>query len=194
MTNKNDIVSISKFLSLVLRHQPQKIGLSLDDAGWADVSELLQRLAMAGWPVSLDLLQQVVAGNDKQRFSFSEDGARIRANQGHSIEVELGLEEAEPPAVLYHGTASRFIDSVMRTGLDKRQRHHVHMTADIGTARSVGQRYGVPVILAIDAAKMRADGHRFYRSDNNVWLTDHVPVRYLSRHHASERIHGRNNE
>jgi putative RNA 2'-phosphotransferase len=179
MTNKNDIVSISKFLSLVLRHQPQKIGLSLDDAGWADVSELLQRLAMAGRPVSLDLLQQVVAGNDKQRFSF--------------IEVELGLEEAEPPAVLYHGTASRFIDSVMRTGLDKRQRHHVHMTADIGTARSVGQRYGVPVILAIDAAKMRADGHRFYRSDNNVWLTDHVPVRYLSRHHASERIQGRNN-
>lgn len=182
MTHKNNIVSTSKFLSLVLRHQPQTIGLTLDDAGWADVSELLQKLALAGRTVTLDLLREVVASNDKRRFSFSEDGTRIRANQGHSIDVALGLEELEPPAVLYHGTASRFIDSVMRTGLDKRQRHHVHLTEDIVTARSVGQRYGVPIILAIDAAAMCADGHRFYRSDNNVWLTDHVPVRYLSRH------------
>ncbi len=181
MTSKNNIVSTSKFLSLVLRHQPDKIGLVLDEAGWVPVDQLLARLVDAGKPLSMERLREVVESNDKQRFSFSEDGLRIRANQGHSIDVELGLTTMTPPAALYHGTASRFITSVMTSGLDKRQRHHVHLTADAGIAMSVGQRYGLPILLLVDAAAMHADGHTFYRSDNNVWLTDHVPVRYLKR-------------
>jgi len=181
MTSKNDIVSTSKFLSLVLRHQPHKIGLVLDEAGWVPVDQLLAKLANAGKPLRIEQLREVVQSNDKQRFGFSADGLRIRANQGHSIDVELGLTAMDPPAVLYHGTASRFIASVMASGLDKRQRHHVHLTADAAIATSVGQRYGLPVLLLVDAAQMHADGHTFYRSANNVWLTDHVPVRYLKR-------------
>jgi len=181
MTSKDNIVSTSKFLSLVLRHQPQKIGLVLDEAGWVSVEQLLAKLAGAGKPLSMEGLKEVVESNGKQRFGFSEDGLRIRANQGHSIDVELGLATMIPPAVLYHGTASRFIASVMTSGLDKRQRHHVHLTADVAIAVSVGRRYGLPVVLLVDAAGMHGDGHTFYRSDNNVWLTDHVPVRYLKR-------------
>lgn len=186
MTHPDKLTSISKFIALVLRHQPEHIGLTLDEAGWADVSELLAKAAAAGRPIAPGVLQEVVATNDKQRFSFSADGRRIRANQGHSVEVTLGLAPVEPPAQLYHGTATRFLDTIWRGGLDKRQRHHVHLSADLATARAVGQRHGSVVVLQVDAARMRGDGHLFYRSDNGVWLTDHVAPRYLARLDAED--------
>jgi len=174
------LTSVSKFLSLVLRHEPQAIGLSLDSAGWADVSELLSKAAQHKRPLSRELLQIVVETSDKKRFAFSADGTRIRANQGHSIDVELGLVATVPPAVLYHGTAQRFLDSILTQGLTKRQRHHVHMTEDQAVAIAVGSRYGNPVLLTIDAQRMAEDGLIFFLAANGVWLTDQVPSSYVS--------------
>ena len=179
MTNYDKLKSISKFLSFVLRHEPQSIGLALDDAGWAKVDELLAKAAAAGRRLDRALLQQVVENNDKRRFALSEDGMRIRANQGHSIDVALGLRSVRPPDVLYHGTATRFLDSILAAGLDKRQRHHVHLTESLATAKAVGQRYGKVVLLVVDARRMAVDGHAFYCSDNGVWLTDAVSPQYL---------------
>ncbi|WP_411877509.1 RNA 2'-phosphotransferase [Polaromonas sp. YR568] len=179
MTSKQ-ITTASKFLSLVLRHKPSTIGLVLDAAGWAEVDELLAKAASADHTLSRALLEEVVETSDKKRFAFSEDGLRIRANQGHSVEIELGLPPLAPPAMLYHGTASRFLDSILAQGLTKRQRHHVHLSESRETAVEVGQRYGPPVLLAVDAHGMSAEGFLFFRSENNVWLTDHVPPGYLS--------------
>ncbi|MCB0062887.1 MAG: RNA 2'-phosphotransferase, partial [Caldilineaceae bacterium] len=173
------ITRFSKLLSLILRHDPGRIGLTLDAGGWADVDELLTKAAQAGHKISREQLAAVVAQNNKQRFRFNEDGTRIRANQGHSIPVDLGLEAQTPPPVLYHGTATRFLDSIRAEGLNRRSRQHVHLSADIETARKVGQRHGKPVILTVDAAAMHGDGHTFYRSDNGVWLVDAVPTAYL---------------
>ncbi|UYZ58364.1 RNA 2'-phosphotransferase [Hymenobacter latericus] len=170
---------LSKFLSLVLRHQPQLIGLRLDDAGWADVAELLERLQQHGRGVSRATLQAVVDHNDKQRFAFSPDGQRIRANQGHSVAIELGYQPQMPPALLYHGTAERNLASIREHGLLRQKRHHVHLSADVATARSVGQRYGRPVVLAIAARQMHDLGHPFYQSGNGVWLTDSVPPQFI---------------
>ena len=182
MNNKNNIiVAQSKFLSLVLRHSPQTIGLKLDSAGWAHTEELLACMARAGRRMSLAQLQAVVAGNNKQRFAFSEDGSRIRANQGHSIKVELELTPQQPPAELYHGTATRFLDAIFQQGLTRQNRHHVHLSASVETASTVGRRHGKLALLTVDAARMAADGHVFYCSDNGVWLTDTVPVGYLSK-------------
>ena len=183
MNNKNDniIATRSKFLSLVLRHQPETIGLTLDSAGWAQTDELLACLARAGRRMSLEQLQAVVEGNNKQRFAFSEDGARIRANQGHSIAVELALKPQQPPAALYHGTATRFLDAIFQQGLTRQNRHHVHLSASVETASAVGRRHGKLALLRVDAARMAADGHVFYCSDNGVWLTDAVPVSYLTK-------------
>ena len=169
----------SKFLSLVLRHSPQTIGLKLDEAGWAQTDELLACLARSGRPTSLQDLQILVADNNKQRYSFSADGKRIRANQGHSIKVELGLDAQRPPAVLYHGTATRFLDAIFREGLTRQARHHVHLSESVEVASQVGSRHGKLALLQVDAARMHGEGHVFYRSDNGVWLTDVVPVRYL---------------
>jgi putative RNA 2'-phosphotransferase len=180
MTNKNELTSISKFLSLVLRHEPHRIGLSLDAAGWTSVDELLRKANAAGRQITHELLQQLVDTSDKKRFALSDDGTRIRANQGHSIDVELGLAPSVPPDVLYHGTATRFLESILHNGLDKRSRHHVHLSVDLTVARSVGQRYGTLAMLQVDARRMQYDGHVFFRSDNDVWLTDAVPPRYLS--------------
>jgi putative RNA 2'-phosphotransferase len=179
MTQDAQLKAFSKFLSFVLRHEPQSIGLSLDEAGWASVDDLLVKAAAAGKRLDRQLLQRVVDTSDKKRFAFSDDGQRIRANQGHSIDVSLGLKPALPPASLYHGTASRFLDSILLTGLDKRERHHVHLTEDLSIARSVGQRYGKVVLLEVDAGRMHNDGHLFFRSDNAVWLTDVVPPAYI---------------
>jgi putative RNA 2'-phosphotransferase len=180
MTNNDNMVkSISKFLSFVLRHEPQSIGLVLDEAGWARLDELLAKANASGKRLDRALLQHVIDTNDKQRFALSDDGTRIRANQGHSIEVTLGLPAVTPPDVLYHGTATRFLDSILATGLDKRNRHHVHLTESLATATAVGKRYGKLVLLAVDAQRMSADGHVFHQSDNGVWLTDAVPTRYL---------------
>jgi putative RNA 2'-phosphotransferase len=171
--------TISKFMSLVLRHQPGKIGLALDAAGWADVDDLLARAAAAGRAITRDQLDEVVATSDKRRFALSDDGRRIRANQGHSIDVDLGLAPLAPPAVLFHGTAARFVDSIRTTGLERRSRHHVHLTEDAAIGEAVGRRYGKPVVLRIAAAAMAARGHVFFRSANNVWLVESVPPEFI---------------
>lgn len=173
-------VRISKFLSLVLRHEPAKAGLTLDSAGWVDVDALLRGCAAAGVPVTPEELNQVVAENDKQRFAFSPDQKRIRANQGHSVAVELDLAPSVPPTLLYHGTADRFLDSIKAKGLCKAQRTHVHLSAERSTATEVGRRHGRPVVISVAAAKMHQAGHKFFRSANGVWLTDEVPVEYMS--------------
>lgn len=179
MTDTKNDKKTSKFLSLVLRHKPEEIGLALDDNGWAKVDELLKK-AKGHHTFSLEDLQRVVADNDKQRFAFSEDGKRIRANQGHSVEVALKLEAATPPCVLYHGTATRFVDSIMKEGLKPMQRHAVHLSELVHTAVAVGSRHGKVVLLWVDAKAMVADGFSFSRSANGVWLTDAVPPEYLT--------------
>lgn len=177
---KDDVVTTSKLLSYVLRHRPDSIGLPLDAQGWADVDTLLERLRADGQAIDRALLERVVRENDKQRFAFSPDGSRIRASQGHSVEVDLALQPQTPPAVLYHGTASRFLKSILAEGLRAGARHHVHLSSEVQTALSVGMRYGFPVVLRVDAARMGLDGALFYQSDNGVWLTDAVAPRYLS--------------
>ncbi|HVF43195.1 MAG TPA: RNA 2'-phosphotransferase [Pyrinomonadaceae bacterium] len=177
---KDETVKASKFLSLVLRHEPGLVGISLDSAGWVSVEELLRGCRAHGRGMSLEELRAVVERNDKRRFSFSEDGSRIRASQGHSVPVELGYESAEPPEVLYHGTVERFLPSIMEEGLRRRGRHHVHLSADVETASKVGGRRGRPVILKVESGRMRRDGHEFFLSANGVWLTERVPPEYLS--------------
>lgn len=171
--------SISKFLSLVLRHQPEVIGLVLDENGWANTQELLQQLAKNSRKISLETLQLVVANNDKKRFIFSEDGQKIRANQGHSIEIDLGYKAVEPPTILFHGTATRFLDSIKEKGLVKGNRHHVHLSENLETATKVGSRHGKVVVIEVDAKKMHDAGLEFFVSDNGVWLTDHIPTAFL---------------
>lgn len=175
----------SKFLSLVLRHEPGRIGLALDASGWADVEELLVACHGHGMALERAELEEVVATSEKKRFALSDDGRRIRANQGHSIDVALGYSPVPPPERLFHGTATRFLDSIRREGLHKRGRHHVHLSADTETAEKVGQRHGRPVILTVLAAAMHERGHRFFVSENGVWLTDHVPVEFIE--FSSER-------
>lgn len=179
MNSKSQLTAVSKFLSLVLRHEPHRIGLQLDEAGWSSVDELLGKAAAAGKSISRAVLDEVVAGSDKRRFAFSEDGLRIRANQGHSIEVDLDLPAIQPPDLLFHGTASRFVESILKSGLERRARHHVHLTQDRSTASAVGQRYGEPVLLCVDAKAMAAQGHEFRCSANGVWLVDAVPVEFI---------------
>jgi putative RNA 2'-phosphotransferase len=147
MISEKENTRISKLLSLVLRHSPEAINIVLDSNGWTDVDTLLQRMNANGTVMTKEILEYVVSTNSKKRFVFNEDKTRIRANQGHSVEVDLGYEPKEPPAVLYHGTATRNLDSIMKTGLEKRQRHHVHLSTDVNIALQVGQRYGTPVIL-----------------------------------------------
>lgn len=179
IASKDSGQSLSKFLSLVLRHKPEVIGLTLDQSGWVDVQVLLDACNANGRKISADSLAKMVAENSKQRFAFSPDGKMIRASQGHSLDVELGYEQKPPPAVLYHGTASRFVQSIREQGLLKQGRHHVHLSTEIDTAMAVGKRYGQPVLLQVDAAKMHTDGHVFFVSENNVWLTDAVPPQYI---------------
>lgn len=176
-----DLVRISKFLSKHLRHEPEALGLTLGPGGWVEVEDLLAGCARHGMRITRAELDEVVANNSKQRFSFDETGTRIRANQGHSVEVDLELQPQEPPAVLYHGTGHRTADAIEKDGLLKMKRHHVHLSGDVPTARAVGARHGKPVIFAVDAARMHAEGHVFYRSDNGVWLVDQVPPGFLSR-------------
>lgn len=168
----------SRFLSYVLRHRPDAIGLALDAEGWAEIDALL-RLAQAECPLTRDAVLAAVAGNDKQRFALSDDGLRIRARQGHSIAVDLHLTPRTPPARLYHGTATRFLDAIRRDGLLRRGRHHVHLSADADIATAVGARHGRPVVLVVHADAMHAAGHVFHRSENGVWLTEAVPVAFL---------------
>ncbi|WP_371478995.1 RNA 2'-phosphotransferase [Kitasatospora sp. NBC_00315] len=175
------LVKTSKTLSRVLRHDPGSVGLTLDGAGWVGVAELLAALAGAGRAVSRAELDLVVENNNKRRFAFSEDGLSIRASQGHSVAVDLGLAAAVPPAVLYHGTATRSLEAIFRDGLLPMSRQDVHLSADTETATRVGSRHGRPTVLRVDAAAMAAAGHEFRISANGVWLTDAVAPRYLSR-------------
>jgi putative RNA 2'-phosphotransferase len=175
----SNLVRHSRFLSLVLRHKPEEIGLTVDPQGWADVDELLRRAADHGRGLTRPLLEEIVAGNDKQRFAFSADGRRIRASQGHSVEVDLALSPSEPPELLYHGTAIRFLDSIRRQGLLRGSRQHVHLSSDEVIAVAVGRRHGEPVVLTVAAQLMSATGHSFFLSANGVWLTEHVPVEFL---------------
>jgi putative RNA 2'-phosphotransferase len=169
----------SKFLSLILRHEPQKYGIELDPAGWTDVDKLLDALHAHGVDLTRGQLDEIVKTSDKQRFAVSPDGTKIRANQGHSVQVELGLPAEQPPAVLYHGTVEPVLPAIRAQGLVKGQRHDVHLSADLATAQKVGARRGKAVILAIKAAEMVAKGHTFKRSANGVWLTDHVPPEFI---------------
>lgn len=173
------LARVSKFLSLHLRHQPADLGVTLEPGGWVPVADLLAGAARKGFPITPDELAEVVRASDKQRFALDPAGTRIRANQGHSADVDLQLEPAEPPAALYHGTADRFLDAIRRDGLLKMARHHVHLSPDTGTAAKVGTRHGRLVLLEVDAAGMRAAGYTFYRSANGVWLVDAVPPQYL---------------
>jgi putative RNA 2'-phosphotransferase len=169
----------SKFLSLVLRHQPELIGIKLDDAGWVNIDTLLDAAAIHGSIIEYDQLMNIVRSSDKKRFAISDDGQRIRANQGHSVDVDLQLTAQLPPTLLYHGTVHPALESIRSQGLVRGQRHHVHMSADTATASKVGARRGKPVILTIRAAEMVAVGHVFFCSANGVWLVEHVPSNFI---------------
>lgn len=176
---KDNATQISKFLSYVLRHEPEAIGLSLDVNGWANIDELIAKSTAKGTVFTREELDSVVAHNDKKRFVINSDGTKIRASQGHSITVELNLQQVVPPEILYHGTAERFRPAIYQEGLRKMERQHVHLSKERETAYQVGIRYGKPVILEIEAGRMHRDGFTFFLSENGVYLTDHVPVKYF---------------
>ncbi len=173
------VVRTSKYLSFVLRHKPDAIGLALDPEGWASVDELIQRANRNGQTLTRDLVLEAVATNNKRRFALSPDGLRIRANQGHSIDVDLGLKPVEPPEVLYHGTASGNLDSIRKDGLRRGKRQHVHLSPDPETAVKVGQRHGKPVVILVRSRDMFRAGHIFLQSENGVWLTETVSPDFL---------------
>ena len=177
--NEKNKTKISKFLSLVLRHKPDAIGLILDENGWANVAELIKKCAENGRSFTKSELVEVVETNDKKRFAFDESGTKIRASQGHSIEVEIGFEEKAPPEILYHGTAEKNLGAIFAKALKKMSRHHVHLSADIETAQKVGIRYGKPVIFQVKTEKITKNGFKFYVSANGVWLADEVPPQFL---------------
>jgi putative RNA 2'-phosphotransferase len=179
MKNEKQIKGISKFLSYILRHNPQAIGLQLDEHGWADVRELIQKSATEYSVLTKEILDVVVATNEKKRFAYNEDESKIRASQGHSIDIELNLTAQQPPDVLYHGTVEKFLSSIKAEGLLKMNRQHVHLSADKATAINVGSRRGSPIILAISASQMHEKGYPFYLSANGVWLTESVPVQFI---------------
>jgi len=181
MMQKDRLIQVSKYLAKYLRHSPDKLGLTLQPGGWVSVVDLLSAARKHGFPISYDDLVECVKTNDKQRFAFNESGDLIRANQGHSVKVDLQLEEREPPETLYHGTVEWFLPSILKDGLVRGRRHHVHLSKDVETARKVGARRGKPVILNVEAGRMYQDGHKFYLSANGVWLTDSVPPNYLTK-------------
>jgi putative RNA 2'-phosphotransferase len=178
MTDK-ETIRASKFLSLILRHEPERVGLKLGDAGWVGVEELLAAVSRNGAALTLDDLKHIVVTSDKKRFAFSDDGQRIRASQGHSVEVDLQYLPQTPPEVLYHGTATRFLDSIRQHGLQKMERHDVHLSAETKVTVQVGGRHGKPVLLTIRAGEMHQAGFSFRCSANGVWLVDHVPPQFI---------------
>ncbi len=178
--NKNSIESTSKFISLILRHKPEIIGISLDEHGWAKVDELIVGISKTH-NLDMDLLEEIVRTDNKQRYSFNEDKTLIRANQGHSIPVDVELSKMEPPDVLWHGTAEKYAASIDMQGLIPKSRLYVHLSKDEETALAVGRRHGRPVIYRVLAGRMNQDRYLFYLSVNGVWLTKEVPVRYLEK-------------
>ena len=169
----------SKFISLILRHKPETIGISLDEHGWANVDELIAGISKTH-PIDMAILEQIVAEDEKQRYSFNEDKTLIRANQGHSIPVDVELEEKQPPEILFHGTGEKYVSSINEQGLIPKSRLYVHLSGDEETAHKVGQRHGKPAIYKVKSGDMYRDGFKFFCSVNGVWLTKIVPVKYLS--------------
>lgn len=170
----------SRFISMILRHKPGVIGIPLDEHGWANVSELVEGVNKVH-PLDMETLEEIVRTNEKQRFSFNEDKTKIRANQGHTIPVDVELEEKDPPEVLYHGTGEKYVESIDSTGLEPRQRLYVHLSTDKEMAVKVGQRHGKPVVYRVNSGQMAKNGYVFYLSVNGVWLTKAVPVQYLEK-------------
>lgn len=177
---ENNSKRLSKFLSLILRHHPEKIGIEVDKHGYADVDKLIDGINKSGLKIDFERLKEIVDYDNKQRYSFNKDMSKIRANQGHSINVIIPLRESIPPVALYHGTASKFYDNIKEKGLLKMNRQHVHLSENIKTAINIGKRHGSPIVLKIDTAKMHKDGYKFYLSKNNVWLTDEIPSQYIT--------------
>lgn len=173
--------SVSKFMSLILRHKPETIGIKLDNHGWANVDELINGMCSHGTSIDIPMLEKIVEIDNKKRYSFNNDKTKIRANQGHSIAVDVELQEIKPPEYLYHGTATKYEDSIDKNGLIPKSRLYVHLSSDVDTARKVGSRHGDPVIYTVQTGLMYNDGHTFYKSVNGVWLTDNVPVKYLMK-------------
>ena len=174
------LTQTSRYISLILRHKPETIGITLDEHGWANVDELIAGVSRTH-PLTMELLEEIVRTDEKQRYSFNGNKTLIRANQGHSIPVDVELPRLEPPAVLYHGTGRKYVPSIDRQGLLPKSRLYVHLSADEDTAVKVGRRHGEPVVYAVQAGKMSADGHPFYRSVNGVWLAKEVPTEYLAK-------------
>lgn len=179
MTQSKSDIKLGRFLSLVLRHDPQAAGISLDEHGWADVRALLSGVARTGRSIDMETLERIVRENNKQRYAFNEDHTKIRANQGHSLQVDVELTASPPPQYLFHGTAARFLTKIQQEGIQKMGRQYVHLSRDIETAIAVGRRHGAPVVIRIDAEAMAQDGITFYRSENGVWLCDAVLPKYF---------------
>ena len=179
MEQSNSDVKLGRFLSLVLRHDPHAAGITLDEHGWADVNELLAGVNRTGRKIDRVTLERIVRENNKQRYSFNGDHTKIRANQGHSVQVDVELKETRPPKYLYHGTATRFYPAIQGEGIRKMSRQFVHLSGDFETAMAVGRRHGSPMVITIDAAAMARDGVTFYRSENGVWLCEHVEPKYF---------------
>ncbi|MBC6994932.1 RNA 2'-phosphotransferase [Lewinella lacunae] len=181
MISDKQLIRLSKFLSLVLRHKPETIGIRLDPNGWTDVGELIEKSNGHGILFDREILNYIVSTNSKKRFAFNETLDKIRASQGHSVEIELGYTNQKPPEILFHGTGEKSVPSIMATGLEKRNRQHVHLSSDFGTAVEVGKRHGKPYVFKVLAEQMYNDNFQFFISDNGVWLTDSVPTKYLKQ-------------
>lgn len=183
--------NLGPFLSLILRHKPETIGIKLDEHGWANVNELIEKINKSGRKIDLKTLEYIVENNNKKRYSFNEDKTLIRANQGHSIKVDVELKEAVPPDYLYHGTGEKYLDNILKTGIITKNRLHVHLSKDVETALDVGSRHGKPVILLIDAKSMYNDGQKFYLSENGVWLTSDISTKYFQIFNLEKEINER---
>lgn len=181
MINDKENIKISKFLSLVLRHKPEAIGIELDENGWTDVKMLIEKANKANVALNLEILKHIVETNSKKRFVFNDSFDKIRSNQGHSVQVDLGYEIKRPPEILFHGTAEKFRESILKKGISKGERHHVHLSTDMDTAVKVGSRHGKPFVFEVFSEKMFSDKYNFYLSENGVWLTDYVPSEYLKK-------------
>ena len=177
-----DIIRISCYISMLLRHKPEAAGLTLDEHGWAEVDKLLEGVSRHKHPLTMEELEFIVDTDDKKRYSFSEDKALIRANQGHSVPVDVELKECAPPDILWHGTGEKYVESIDRIGLIPKSRLYVHLSSDCRTAAEVGRRHGKSVVYQLDAAGMHRDGYSFYLSENGVWLTKEAPVKYLIKY------------
>ena len=183
--DKNKLRNLSVFISLILRHDPAAAGITLDEHGWADVMELLAGINASGRSIDMEILKEIVRTDQKGRYSFNQDGTLIRANQGHSIPVDVELAETLPPQLLYHGTAKRFLPAILKDGLKPMSRLYVHLSKDVETALMVGSRHGEPAVLTVKSGEMQAGGYKFYLSANGVWLTGHVPADFLARSNRS---------